>query len=205
MRSVRLVVAVGLIAVLMAACARGPLTSTWVAPNMPPKEYRDLIVFGIAANPTVRRAYEDNFVDALKDTGVKARAAHTLLSDRDVRRSKAVQTAIERSGADGVIITYLAVENPDATKTETKTHVVPGLHSQLYPYYGRVLSDITAPDYYADYQALRLEADLYDAERATLSWSGQSDRLDPHSDQTMISEVIDAIINKLKEEGFLPK
>lgn len=204
MRSVRLVVAVGLVAVLASACASGPLTSTWVAHNTPPKEYRDLLVFGIAANPTVRRAYEDNFVDALTGTGVKARAAHTLLSDRDVGRAKAVQAAIERSGVDGVIITYLAVENPNVS-TGTNTHVVPGLHSQLYPYYGRVLSDVTAPGYYADYQTLRLEADLYDAKRATLSWSGQSDRLDPRSEQTMISEVIDAIIIKLIDEGFLPK
>ncbi len=205
MRPARRAVAVGLTALLMAACARGPLTSTWVAPNTPPTQYRDLIVFGIAANPTVRRAYEDNFVDALKDTGVKARAAHTLLSDRDVRRAKAVQAAVERSGADGVIITYLAVDDPNAPLTNNRTHVVSGLQDQLYPYYGRVLSDVTAPGYYADYQALRLEADLYDAGRATLSWSGRSDRLDPSSEQTMISEVIAAIIIKLKEEGLLPE
>jgi hypothetical protein len=204
MRPARLAVVFGLVALLTAGCASGPLSSTWTATNGPPRQYRDVIVFGVATNPTVRRAYEDNFVEALKGTGVKARAAHTLLSDRDVGRAKAVQEAVGRSGADGVIITYLAVTTPDTVPAVIRTHVVPEIYSRLYPYYGRVLSDVTSPGYYADYQALRLEANLYDAGRATLVWSGRSDTLDPNSEQTMISEVIAAVIEKLRADGFLP-
>jgi hypothetical protein len=63
---------------------------------------------------------------------------------------------------------------------------------------------VTAPGYYANYRALRLETNLYDAGRASLVWSGRSDPLDPSSEQTMISEVIDAVIGKLKADGFLP-
>jgi hypothetical protein len=63
---------------------------------------------------------------------------------------------------------------------------------------------VTSPGYYADYQALRLEANLYDTGRATLVWSGRSDTLDPNSEQTMISEVIAAVIEKLRADGFLP-
>jgi hypothetical protein len=204
MRPARLAVAFGLVAWLAGGCVPGPLTSTWTKPGASPRQYRDLIVFGVATNPTVRRAYEDNFVESLKGSGVKARAAHTLLSDRDVGRAKAVQEAVGRSDADGVIITYLAVDNSDSAPTWTRTHVVPGVYDLLYPYYGRVLSDITAPGYYADYQALRLEVSLYDASRASLVWSGRSDKLDPSSEQTMISEVIAAVIEKLRTDGFLP-
>jgi hypothetical protein len=204
MRLIRLAVAFGLIALQTVGCAPGPLSTTWVAPGTLPTPYRDLIVFGVSTNPTVRRAYEDNFVEALKGSGVQARAAHTLLSDRDVGRARAVQEAVGRSGADGVIVTYLAGENPDAAPTGRTTHVVPSLYGRLYPYYGHILSEVTAPGYYANYRALRLETNLYDAGRASLVWSGRSDPLDPSSEQTMISEVIAAVIGKLKADGFLP-
>jgi hypothetical protein len=205
MRPIRLAVAFGLIALLTVGCAPGHLSTTWVEPGATPTRYKDIIVFGVAANPTVRRAYEDNFVEALKGAGVQARAAHTLLSDRDIGRSRAVQEAVGRSGADGVIVTYLAGEDPDAVPSGTRTHVVPSVYGRLYPYYGRVLSEVAAPGYYANYRALRLETNLYDAGRATLVWSGRSDALDPSSEQTMISEVIAAMIEKLKSDGFLPR
>jgi hypothetical protein len=204
MRPIWIAVAFGLLALLTVGCAPGPLSTTWVEPGAIPVRYNDIIVFGIAANPKIRRAYEDNFVEALRGAGVQARAAHTLLSDRDVGRSRAVQEAVGRSGADGVIVTYLAGDDPDAAPSGTRTHVVPGVYGRLYPYYGRVLSEVTAPGYYADYAALRLETNLYDAGRATLVWSGRSDALDPSSEQTMISEVIAAVIEKLKRDGFLP-
>ena len=204
MRPARLAVTLGLIAVFATACTRGPLTSTWTEPGTAPQPYRDLVVFGVAPNPTIRRAYEDNFVDALQAAGVRARAAHTLLSDRDVGSAKAVQEAVGKSGADGVIITYLAAQADDANPVWKSTHVVPSIYGKLYPYYGRILSDVTTPGYYADYNALRLEANLYNAARATLVWSGRSETLDPNSEQTMISEVIAAVIDKLKADGFLP-
>jgi hypothetical protein len=204
MRPFRLAVAIGLAAILTVGCAPGPLSTTWIEPGTPPTPYRDLIVFGISTNPIVRRAYEDNFVEVLKGAGVQARAAHTLLSDRDVGRSRAVQEAVGRSGADGIIVTYLAGENMDAAPSSGRTHVVPSLYGRLYPYYGHILSEVTAPGYYANYRALRLETNLYDAGRAKLVWSGRSDTLDPSSEQTMISEVIAAMIGKLKADGFLP-
>jgi hypothetical protein len=205
MSSVRSAIAFGLTTLLMASCAPGQLGTTWVEPGTPPKQYRDLLILGIAANPAIRRAYEDNFVNALRDTGISARASHTLLSDRDLSRARAVQDVVKRSGADGVIVTFLAGENPDADTSEQRTHVVPSIYGPLYPYYGRVFSDVTAPGYYANYRALRLETNLYDAGREALVWSGRSDRLDPSSDQTMISEVIAGVIEQLRADGFLPQ
>jgi len=204
MRPVLHAVACGFIALMTVSCAPGPLSSTWVAPGTARSQYHDLLVFGVAANPTVRRAYEDNFVSALQDIGVKAIASHTLIPDKRLRSSKAVQEAVGRSSADGVIVTYLAAEDTDPSSTGTRTHVLPSLYDRLYPYYGHVLGKVTTADYYADYRALRLETNLYDAGRATLVWSGRSDPLDPQSEETRISEVIGAVIDKLKAEGLLP-
>jgi hypothetical protein len=203
MRLARTAVAFSLLLALTAGCAPGRLTSVWSDPDGAATQYRDLIVFGVATNPNVRRAYEDNFVDALKGTGVEVRAAHRILSDRHIGRAKAVQEAVGRSGADGVIITYLVVDEGNPT-ADAGTHVDPNVSRSLYPYYGRILSEVTAPGYYSNDRALRLEVGLYDASRATLVWSGRSDTLDPRSEQTMISEVITEVIGKLRADGYLP-
>lgn len=204
MRPAHFAVAVGFIALMTSSCAPGPLSSTWLAPGAVPSQYRDILVLGVATNPRVRRAYEDHFVSALGEIGVKATASHTLIPDERLRSAKAVQEAVGRSGADGVVVTYLAAEDTDPSSTGTRTHVLPSLYERLYPYYGHVLGKVTTAGYYADYRALRLETNLYDAARATLVWSGRSEPLDPSSEETMISEVIAAVIGKLKAEGLLP-
>jgi hypothetical protein len=203
-RLTRIAVALSALVALTVGCAPGRLTSTWADPDKTADQYRDIIVFGVAANPNVRRAYEDNFVDALETTGVKVRAAHTLLSDRDIGRARAVQEAVGRSGADGVIVTYLLVDESDPATSASRTYDVPSIKKRLYPYYGRILSEVTTPGYYADGRPLRLEVGLYDAGRTTLVWSGRSETLDPRSEQTLISEVITEVIGKLRADGYLP-
>lgn len=198
----------GLIVIATVACAPSTLDSTWTDPNLEPRVYRDILVFGIAPNPKVRRAYEDHFVEALRATGVQARASHTLLSDRQLSRASLVQEAVGRSGSEAVIVTFLAGESEAAAEaspgTAARTHVIPSVHGRLYPYYGQVYRDIMAPDYYASVRTLRLETNLYDAGRTTLVWSGRSGPLDPSSEQTMISEVIVALIEGMRVDGFLP-
>lgn len=193
---------IALIALMMASCAPVQPRSTWIAPGTTPRVYRDLLVLGVAPNPRVRRAYEDNFVELLTGAGVQARAAHTLVSDQTLARSGALQKAAKRSGADGILITHLA--GSDMAPGEKRSHVIPVVHGPLQIYYDRIFRQVTSNGYYKSFEALTLETNLYDIKQGTLLWSTRSESLDPTSEQTMISEVIDAQIDLLRADGFLP-
>ncbi len=206
MRPAVRVAAVVAVALLLPACAPSRVASTWVEPGRSPTPYRDLVVFGVAANETVRRAYEDGFIRALRDQGARARPGSGLLPSGGLGGTDSVVKAVGLSGADAVIVTHLIGERADATKSNAPpgTYVVPGSYRNLSPYYARVYEDVTDPGYYASFRSLRLQTNLYDARRGALVWSSRSDILDPSSEQTTISEIITAVTAEMARAGFLP-
>ncbi len=197
-------VILGLLALLTAACSHGRITAIWTDPGSEPSGYQHLMVLGVAANPTVRRAYEDNFVRALEAIDVRAHPGHALVPDTALARIAAIQAATSASGADGIIITHLLAEAAEGPETPLPTRDVEEADRQIATYYPRIYGQVSRPGYYADYRALRLETNLYDARRETLVWSGRSWPLDPSSEQTTISQVIADVIAQLRLDGFLP-
>jgi len=194
-----------LLALLAASCATSQLTSTWTEPGRTPKPFKDLVVFGVAANETVRHVYEDSFVAALKARGVRVRPGYSLLPEGGLGDVKTVRKAVEFSGADGVIVTYLAGQNAETVHVPARNYVTPSLYGGLYPYYGLVYDNVTEPGYYARFKLLQLETNVYDVARQKLVWSGRSQTLDPRSEQTTINEVVELITGALAQAGFLPR
>jgi hypothetical protein len=194
-----------LVTLLGAGCASTQLASTWSAPGVTPRPFRNLVVFGVAANGKVRRAYEDSFVAALRAHGVKARPGYGLLPDGGLGGAEAVAKAVSLSGADGVIITHLVGGRSETVYVPPRTYLDPNLSGSLYPYYTRVYGYVTQPGYYANFPVLQLETNLYDAARGKLVWSARSQTMDPGSEKTTINEVIATVTRGLAQAGFLPR
>jgi hypothetical protein len=159
----------------------------------------------MAAKETVRQAYEDSFVAALKARGVKARPGHSLIPEGDLANADRVRRVVRSSGADSVLITHLAGVTAESAQVPQRNYVTASLYGGLYPYYGLVFDNVTEPGYYARFRLLAFETNLYDTKRERLVWSGRSQTLDPSSEQTTISEVIAKVTDALAAAGFLPK
>ncbi|HYN76634.1 MAG TPA: hypothetical protein VES73_02435 [Lamprocystis sp. (in: g-proteobacteria)] len=190
---------------LVGGCSSTQVTSTWTAPGGAAKPFASLVVFGVAANGKVRRAYEDNFVNALRARGVQARPGHALLPGGGLGDVKSIKQAALQSGADGVIVTHLVGERSRTVYVQPQNYVNPSLYGSLYPYYQRVYGYVTEPGYYARFPVLQLETNLYDTAREKLLWSARSQTMDPGSEDTTIKEVIAATTKGLAEAGFLPR
>ncbi len=204
--SIALVMLALLSALLGAGCSSTTqLTSTWSDPAAAPRPYRNLVVFGIAANGNVRRAYENNFVAALQARGIKARGGHGLLPEGGLGDAKSIKRAVGQSGADGIIVTHLVGARAQTVFVPPRSYVDPNLYGSLYPYYQRVYGYVTEPGYYANYPVLQLESNLYDAARQKLVWSTRSETMDPGSETTTIKGVIAAVTQGLATAGYLPK
>lgn len=204
MRPASRLLAIGLCSLLMAACASTQVTVIWTEPGSSPSPFHQVLVMGVANSPTVQRAYEDNFTTALQRAGVAARASHDLGMDVRGGRPPDVARAIERSRADGVIVTHLAPEVAEGATPGARLSTIPDAARQVAPYYQRLSGEVAAPGYYAGLQRLRLETNLYAAKGGRLVWSGRSPPLDRNSEQTTISQVIDQMILQLRADGYLP-
>ncbi|NVZ10690.1 hypothetical protein HW932_15610 [Allochromatium humboldtianum] len=194
-----------LLAVLMTACATtGPVSSVWTPPNQAPRHYERLVVFGVTNNPKVRRAYEDNFVKQLQTLGVTATAGHELVSDRNLGRLTRLTEGYAKVKADGVLITHLVADETPGARPAARIGSVPDHYRHLVGYFSQVYEEVCAPGYYSDLESLRLETNLYDAKQERLVWSGRSQPLDPSSERTTISQVIEEIVAQMQRDGFLP-
>lgn len=194
-----------LLALSIAACAPGRLDTTWVEPGRAPSPFKDVLVLGMADKETVRRAYEDSFVTALRARGVKARPGHSLLPEGDLAQVSAVRQAVRASGAEAVLITHLVGVTAENAQVPERNYVTASLYGGLYPYYGLVYDNVTEPGYYARFRLLAFETNLYDTKRERLVWSGRSQTMDPSSEQTTISQVIAKVSDALAAAGVLPK
>lgn len=200
------VVLTALLAVLLAAgcSSTPPLSSTWRAPGGA-RPYRNLLVFGIAANATVRRAFENNLVAALEARGARARAGHSLLPPGGLADAKAVKRALAQSGADGVVVTHLVGARSERVVVPPGSYTNPSLYASLYPYYQRVYGYVTEPGYYANFPVLQLETNLYDTARQRLVWSTRSRTMDPAAEKPTIKEVVAAVVDGMAAAGFLSR
>lgn len=205
MQSVIRPIVIGLLAVLMTACAAtGPVSSVWTQPGQTPRQYERLVVFGVTNSPKVRRAYEDNFAKQLQTLGITATAGHELVSDRNLGRLTRLTEGYAKVKADGVLITHLVTDEPGERAPVARLGTVPDHYRHLVPYFSQVYEEVCTPGYYSDPKSLRLETNLYDAKREQLVWTGRSPRLDPNSERTTISEVIEDIVAQMRRDGFLP-
>ena len=197
-------VALGLLTLLLAACSTGgSVNSIWTEPGGAPSPYRKLAIIGIANKASVQRAYEDNFIGALKAIGVTASSGQAVAAAAERKRDQAIRKALERSGAGGILVTHLIAEPDRDAEPPTRTTAIPEAYRRLDRYYSQVYRDVMTPGYYADYQKLRLETNLYDAKRETLVWSGRSQPLDPNSERT-IGQIIAEVVAQLRRDGYLP-
>jgi hypothetical protein len=196
--------AVVLLALLVAACSTAPrVASTWSDPAAAPKPYGSLVVFGVAAKGVVRRAFEDGFVAALRERGVKARPGYSFLSEGGLGDQRALKRAVSAAGAEGVVFTHLVGAAGEGDPAAAQ--LSPARDGRLYPYYQGVFDRVTEPGHYAHYTALALEANLYDAARETLRWSGRSVPMDPSEERTTINQVIEAMVAAMAQAGYLPQ
>lgn len=199
-----------LIALTLTACVPAHLGPTWIEPGTTPQPYGNILVFGVAAQPNIRRAYEDNFVAALGQREVAAMPGHRWVNERDLGRLSALRDGIQRSGADAVIITHLAVADADPGAGDTgggaatPSHIDPERDARWTAYYNRILQLVTSPGYYSGSSALRLQTSLFDVRRAALVWSTRSPAFDPNSD-TRISDIINDSLARMAQDGFLPR
>jgi hypothetical protein len=206
MRSELRAVAASLIALQAVGCASGHVNSIWTDPSLSRSPYHGLLVVGIANNPTVQFAYEDNFVTALAKTGAKATPSHDLVVPKGKRGEAAsIQQKTAMSDSDAVIVTHLVAEVSRDVEPTIRASDVPAFYKRLDTYYHQIDSDIRKADYYANVQTLRLETNLYDRKREALVWSGRSRPLDPNSEQTTIGQIIEDVIQQLTADGYLPR
>lgn len=209
----RLMIIMAAIFFMITGCATTEFTSEWRDQSFSGQP-RKLMVIGMAKKPVLRRVFEDEFVSQLKKAGTDAVASYTVMPAERLPEHRQIAVKMKELGADAVLITRLIDRKVVHTYVPGRIDHPMGFWYDRYPgyygswpsYYNYGSSFMYSPGYVAEDQYALMETCLYSADNGeNLIWSATSETPINRSDQKMIKSFIEAMVDKLQEQGLLKK
>ena len=187
----------------LAACATSRLVSQQSNPEYVGKSFKNVIVVGVSADEMVRRTFEDRVVALLGKRGVKGIPGYSLTGSRRKVEEAELRQAIERSGADGVIITRVTSVDQSTGYTSGATVSVGvgyGYGGGFYGYYAGVWDTVTTgPQKVVGPTWALSETRLFDAKNGALAWTGVVDTRETDDAGAALTKyvqlIFDAMVN----------
>lgn len=190
-------------AAVVSACTTAKPVMEWRDPSYAGGPFDTILIVGISNQETVRRTFENTFVDRLGKDNIKATASFALMP-ADVRPSEEnIKAVISDIKFDAVLITHLV------GVTEKEIYHPPTVHMEpynggFYGYYGYVGGYVYEPGYYSRYERVKLETNLFDTQTEQLVWSMQSETMNPNSEKELIAAKIKTVVERLKFQKLIP-
>jgi hypothetical protein len=187
-----------------AGCASTTLTSVWRDPSYSRGPLRSVLVMGISEETGIRRIFEDEFAAKLQAVGVIAIASYTLIPQDGPAEPVALDAAIAKAGAQGVLITRLLRIERRTTYAPGYVWAVPavGYYRNFHGYYSSAWVRYAPPQAY-DYDIVALETNLWSPRQGELIWSGITESFAPSNVRQATREFADVIIKALREQKLI--
>ena len=189
------------LAALVTACTSLKIAS-WADPQFKNRAVGKTLVIGVANSESIRRRYEDMFVDSLTAIGVEAVASAATMPGEDLIAEPRMRKHIADSGAKSVIVTRTLGEKDKVNYSPPV--VYPSHYGSYYGFYSASYGYATSPGYAFNYTETMLETTLYDIASGKLVWAGTKTITDDRSDKKNMTRVIEAVIADLQKHGLIP-
>jgi hypothetical protein len=190
-----------LLAAVLTACTTAKPTMEWRDQSYSGGPFDNILIVGIANQVTVRRTFENTFVERLAEDNIKATASFALMPAETKPSVESIKAVISDIKFDSVLVTHMVGVK------ETETYH-PGLYLTdtdrgLYDYYNYVGGYVYEPGYYTKHKLVKLETNLYDAKTEQPVWSMQSETMNPNSEKGLIEAIIKAVVKHLEEQKLI--
>ena len=192
------------VAFVLAGCAATKIVTQWSNPDYASPRFKKILVIGVSKQPSIRRTFEEEFVNKLKAVGVDAVPSYLYITEDGQVDEARLNEAVKKANADAVIITRLV-------RVEKKTEVSPGFYQPApaigYGFYGGYSSawlGYYEPPRIYEYEVYISETSLYDVTKNQLVWTGTAETTDPGDIGNEIKRYVDIVIDALKSKKILP-
>jgi hypothetical protein len=203
MSSVRVVLLGIAVAFVLAGCAATKIVAEWNNPDYVSPRFKKILVIGVSKQPSIRRTFEEEFVNKLKASGVDAAPSYLYISEDGQVDEARLNEAVKKANADAVIITRLV-------RVEKKTEVSPGFYQPapavgygFYRGYSTAWLGYYEPPRIYQYDVYISETSLYDVTKNQLVWTGTAETTDPGDIGNEIKRYVDIVVDALKNKKIL--
>ncbi len=188
---------------LTVSCASTSVKTVWKDQNYQGGKLKNVFIIGVAKNPTIRRLFEDTFVEQLKARGVDGFVSYRAIPSEGKLDDATVKSKIKGMGVDAVLVTRLV----DATKQKVyaqPTYSPRGYYGGRgwYGYYSRTYA-APFPDNYYEYEVASLETNLYETKTEKMIWSGLTETYVEEKNEEVIKSFIKVIIKSLSDSELI--
>jgi hypothetical protein len=191
------------VAFVFSACAATKIVTEWSNPEYASPRFKNILVIGVSKQPSIRRTFEEEFVNKLKASGVDAVPSYLYIAEDGQVDEARLNEAVKKANADGVIITRLV-------RVEKKTEVSPGFYQPapavsygFYRGYSTAWLGYYEPPRVYQYEVYVSETNLYDVTKNQLVWTGTAETTDPGDIGSEIKRYVDIVIDALKSKKIL--
>ena len=195
-RVLRASIGAGLAGLLLAGCATTRITSTWRDPGVGPVQFRKVVGIALSQDATLRRLAEDEFVRAVGPG--TAIAGYTVVPDDEVRDKDKARARIEAAGVDGAVVFRLV-----GVETQERW-VPPTTYGSAWGYWGFAAPLAYDPGYLTTDRFVQVETAVYTVADARLVWAARSETINPSSTNSLIDDVVRAVVAEMRKEKLLP-
>jgi hypothetical protein len=190
-----------LLSCILISCTTAKPIMEWRDPSYVGDPFDNLLIVGMSNQETVRRTFENTFVNQLQKDNVNATASFAVMPTEVRPSEESIKAIILDIKFDSVLVTHLVgVEEKEVYQPPTY-RMAP--YRGFYGYYGHVGGYVYEPGYYTRHERFKLETNLYDTQTEELVWSMQSETMDPGSEKALIEAKIKTVIEHLKQQTLI--
>ena len=190
----------------LVACASTTYDSSWRAPDAQPigsLNGQKVIAMVVTKNTAARRSAEDTLAAAITAQGGQGVPGYTIASDDIVTNEARVRTAVEASGAAGVVVMRPVAKDKTITSTPSM-YTGPMYRTYWGGYYGYGWGGAwgTGTDIRTD-TIVTVETLVYCFKQNKLLWAGQSKTTNPSNVDSFVKELAAGAVREMKKVGLL--
>jgi hypothetical protein len=173
---------------LLSACATTQIEESWTLPGYqaPAPAERKVLVVALAAEDTVRKAFENSFVQQLEHNGITAVASHTRIADSSKVNRQTLRPIVAQNQITSVLVSSIrGIEKAQTYQPPTQV----GPSDNLY----RNFDTGT----YVEMTEYLLETNLFNTKTEKLSWSVKTRT----SEQTSLKKGVDSVVKAVMKQA----
>lgn len=188
----------------LGGCAATQIEEAWTLPgySAPAPAERKVLVVTLAAQETVRKAFETSFVQHLEKNGILAVASSQWLPDGTKINRESIRPIVAQNGITSVLVSSLrGIEKSQTYQPPQQTGPSDNLYRNFDTYMVYNSSGQNEPGTYVEMTEYLLETNLFNAKGEKLSWSVKTRT----SEQTTLKKGVDSVVNAVMKQAAKDK
>jgi hypothetical protein len=178
----------------VAGCTSISVSNQWKDPHWAGPPAANVLVVGITKSETLRRIFEDRFVQQLQSAGLTASASYAQIPSGAASNDQ-LGALIKSTGAQAVLATRVE-------RVDRRVDVTPSgpAYGGFYGWYGAAWASTPMV---TQYDVITLETSVWDVKSGTLVWTATTQNVASNDIPKTTEQLAQTLIPKLKADGIL--